>query len=61
MKELNILAACLQETNKNWLQTGVYDNIKKVPNKVWQCNKLSTSNSKERTTTEFQPGGTATL
>eukprot|EP00957_Ditylum_brightwellii_P007138 542088-Ditylum_brightwellii.AAC.1 len=43
MKELNILAACLQETNKNWLQTGVYNNIKKVLNKVWQRNKISTS------------------
>eukprot|EP00957_Ditylum_brightwellii_P154822 11783137-Ditylum_brightwellii.AAC.1 len=61
MKELNIAAAYLQETNKNWLQTGVYNNIKQVLNKVWKRNKLSTSNSKECTTLEFQPGGTATL
>eukprot|EP00957_Ditylum_brightwellii_P139610 10640863-Ditylum_brightwellii.AAC.1 len=41
--------------------TGVYNNIKKILNKVWKRNKLSTSNSKERTTLEFQPGSTATL
>eukprot|EP00957_Ditylum_brightwellii_P144647 11019215-Ditylum_brightwellii.AAC.1 len=34
--------------------------IKKI-NKVWPKNKLETSNSPERTMTEYQPGGSATL
>ena len=41
LKELKTLAACLQETNKNWLQTGVYDKIKWILNKVWQKNKAT--------------------
>eukprot|EP00957_Ditylum_brightwellii_P117623 8971482-Ditylum_brightwellii.AAC.1 len=51
----------VNETNKNWQQTGVYDQVKQVINKVWQQNKLKTSNSKERTSSNFQPGGIATL
>ena len=35
--------------------------MKEVFNKVWRKNKLVTSNSPERTTTAYQPGGTTTL
>eukprot|EP00957_Ditylum_brightwellii_P012590 951607-Ditylum_brightwellii.AAC.1 len=59
LKELQVAAACLQETNKNWKQVGVYNEIKKVFSKVWRKNKLATSNSPECTSTAYQPGGTA--
>eukprot|EP00957_Ditylum_brightwellii_P208890 15359416-Ditylum_brightwellii.AAC.1 len=46
---------------QNWKQIGIYDKVKKIVNKVWRKNKLTISNSPERTKTEFQLGGTAIL
>ena len=51
----------MTETNTNWNIPGVYEDIKRKLNKVWKRNKLTTSNSYERTKTKYQPGGTATL
>jgi len=61
LKEFNVSAATLTETNTNWNIPGVYEDIKRKLNKVWKRNKLTTSNSYERTKTKYQPGGTATL
>jgi hypothetical protein len=59
LKELQASAACFQETNKNWKRVGVYGAVKKVFSNVWRKNKLVTSSSGERTSTAYQPGGTA--
>eukprot|EP00957_Ditylum_brightwellii_P101223 7713766-Ditylum_brightwellii.AAC.1 len=61
LKELQVAAACFQETNRNWKQVEVYNAIKKVFSKAWRKNKLITSNSPEQTPTAYHPGGTASV
>eukprot|EP00957_Ditylum_brightwellii_P147624 11242286-Ditylum_brightwellii.AAC.1 len=61
LKELQASAACFKETNKNWKRVGVYSAIIKVFSNVWRKNKLVTSSSPERTSTAYQPGGTASV
>eukprot|EP00957_Ditylum_brightwellii_P039800 3013512-Ditylum_brightwellii.AAC.1 len=61
LKEMQVAAACFQETNRNWKRVGACNAIKKVFSKVWRKNKLVTSNSPERTSTAYQPEGTAAV
>jgi hypothetical protein len=61
LQEYNVSLATLAETNTNWHMPGAYNKVKTKLSKVWKKNKLVTSHTKERTNTNYQPGGTATL
>eukprot|EP00957_Ditylum_brightwellii_P138499 10556896-Ditylum_brightwellii.AAC.1 len=61
LRELGCSIVQGAEGNLNWSQGGKYNNAKEVIRQVWNKNKLTTSNCKEGTKTDFQPGRTFTL
>eukprot|EP00957_Ditylum_brightwellii_P001696 131660-Ditylum_brightwellii.AAC.1 len=61
LKEIGAALIGGVEVNLNWRQQGKYEKARDKIQQVWSKHKFITSNCKERTTTDFQPGRTFTI